>query len=287
MIDSHTHTLYSKHARGTVDEVVGAAIARGVRILTITDHAPFPVDPGNRLLRSELHRYFDEVHEAKQRHADQITVLAGLESDYLPGYEPLLAEMLGEVAPDFVIGSIHYVFIGQRKINVWDLTDMRDPAVLKAYFDSVRDLLGSGLFDALGHVDTVLRAGLSEEAFMQWFRPLVPLMIEHNVAYEINASGAKKSMLDPRGVEVSGGWSYPCKQLVADLEQLGASFTIGSDAHRPEDVGTGLIEVLRVLGESCPRRLSWYEGRCRRDVAVDSVFPQLLRPKTSSAAARA
>ena len=283
MIDSHTHTHYSKHASGTVDEVVRAAIARGVRTLTITDHAPFPVDQGNRLLRSELRRYFDEVHEAMQRHAEQIKVLAGLESDYLPGYEACLAEILGEVAPDFVIGSIHYVFIGQRKVNVWDLQDMRDPAVLQAYFDSVSGLLRSGLFDALGHVDTVMRAGVGEEAFMQWFSPLVPLMIEHNVAYEINASGAKKSMLNAKGIEVSGGWSYPCKPLVAELERVGAAFTVGSDAHRPEDVGTGLVEVLDGLGDACPKRLSWYEGRFRRDVPMDVAFPQLLRSKTSAA----
>lgn len=284
MIDSHTHTHYSKHARGAVDEVVRAAIARGVRILTITDHAPFSVDQRNRLLHSELRRYFDDVHEAKQRHAGKITVLAGLESDYLPGCEPGLVKMLEEVAPDFVIGSIHYVFIGQCKINVWDLQDMRSPAVLEAYFESVRGLLGSGLFDALGHVDTVLRAGIGEEAFLQWFRPLVPLMIENKVAYEINASGSKKSMLDSQGIEVSGGWSYPCKLLVTELERLGARFTIGSDAHCPEDVGTGLVEVLQGLGDACPRQLSWYEGRCRRDVATDVVFPQLLRAMTSAAA---
>jgi histidinol-phosphatase (PHP family) len=56
VIDSHTHTHYSKHARGTVDEVIDAAIARGVRLLTITDHAPFPIDPDNRLRRTELQR---------------------------------------------------------------------------------------------------------------------------------------------------------------------------------------------------------------------------------------
>lgn len=283
MIDSHTHTHYSKHALGTVDEVVRAAIARGVGILTITDHAPFPVDHDNRLLRSELRGYFDEVQETKQRHAGQITVLAGLEADYLPGYETYLADMLGEVTPDFVIGSIHYVFIGQRKVNVWDLQDMRDPIVLQAYFDSMHGLLGCGLFDAVGHVDTVLRAGIGEEAFLQWFRPLMPLMIERNVSYEINASGAKKSILDSGGLEVPGGWSYPSRRLVAELKLLGASFTIGSDAHRPEDVGTGLVEVLYGLGDACPRHLSWYEGRCRRDLSMGAAFPQLVRAASSVA----
>jgi len=56
MIDSHSHTFYSKHAIGTVDELVRASIAAGVTVLTITDHAPFPVDMDNRLLASELDR---------------------------------------------------------------------------------------------------------------------------------------------------------------------------------------------------------------------------------------
>lgn len=281
MIDSHTHTHYSKHARGTVDQVVRAAIARGVRVLTITDHAPFPVDNGNRLLRTELRRYFDDVHEASERHGDQITVLAGLESDYLPGYEPYLAEMLDEVSPDFVIGSVHYVFIGQRRVNVWDLQGMRDPMVLQSYFDSVSGLISSGLFDALGHVDTVLRSGIGDKEFLQWFSPLAPLLVEHNVAFEINASGPKKSTLDAQGVEVSGNWSYPCRPLIAELERLGVAFTVGSDAHRPEDVGTGLVEVLKGLGDACPSLLSWYQGRYRRHIPMDVAFPQLSRSNES------
>jgi len=275
LIDSHTHTHYSKHARGTVDEIIGAAIARGVRLLTITDHAPFPIDPDNRLRRTELQRYVEEVREASQRYAGQIRVFTGLESDYLPGYENYLADMLGEVSVDFVIGSIHYVFLKHRKINVWDLEDIRDPSVLDAYFDSLPGLFTCGLFDAVGHVDTVLRAGIGEETFLRRFRPLVPLMIERQMSYEINASGTKKTMLDAHGVEVMGGWSYPSKTLVAELREQGAGFTIGSDAHRPEDVGTGLDTVLHALGEAAPLKLSWYEGRQRRDMATALAFPQM------------
>lgn len=41
MIDSHTHSKYSKHAVGEIEEVVISAIKNNVKILTITDHAPF------------------------------------------------------------------------------------------------------------------------------------------------------------------------------------------------------------------------------------------------------
>lgn len=287
MIDSHTHTRYSKHASGTVDEVVRAAIARGVEVLTITDHAPFPVDQDNRLLRSELHDYFAEIREARRRYADRITVLSGLEADYLPGFEPYLNAMLTEVSPDFVIGSLHYVFIGERKINVWDLQSMRDPAVLEVYFSSLRSLLGCGLFDTVGHVDTVLRAGICEGAFMHGFEPLIPLMLERDVSYEINASGARKSRLDTEGAAQPSGWSFPSRQLVGKLGLLGASFTLGSDAHCPADVGTGLVEVLHALGDACPKNLSWYEGRRRRELSVEIAFPQLAISKCSRPSATA
>lgn len=43
-IDSHVYTKYSKHAVGEIEDVILVAISRGVRIITITDHAPFPID---------------------------------------------------------------------------------------------------------------------------------------------------------------------------------------------------------------------------------------------------
>lgn len=85
MIDSHSHTFYSKHSIGTVDELVRASIAAGVTVLTITDHAPFPVDMHNRLLASELDRYFADIERAREIYQGQITILCGLELDYMPG----------------------------------------------------------------------------------------------------------------------------------------------------------------------------------------------------------
>ena len=84
MIDSHCHTYYSKHATGTVDELVRASITTGVTVLTITDHAPFPVDSGNRLLESELEQYVADIDSARQTYLGQITILCGLELDYMP-----------------------------------------------------------------------------------------------------------------------------------------------------------------------------------------------------------
>ena len=103
MIDSHSHTFYSKHAVGTVDELVRASIAAGVKILTITDHAPFPVDSNNRLLEAELECYFADIERARQEHQGKIKILRGLEFDYMPGADAYNREMLARYELDFAI----------------------------------------------------------------------------------------------------------------------------------------------------------------------------------------
>lgn len=171
MIDSHSHTFYSKHATGTVDELVRASIAAGVTILTLTDHAPFPVDTDNRLLASELDRYFADIERARNSYQEQITILCGLELDYMPGTDAFNRELLTCYPMDFVIGSIHYVEVpDETMVKVWELPRLAGQAFLDRYFANLEGLLDSGLFDAVGHADTLLR-GVPEDIFLRRFEP--------------------------------------------------------------------------------------------------------------------
>ena len=121
MIDSHTHTHYSKHAVGSVNELVEAAIVKGVKVLTITDHAPFYVDSKNRLLENELNQYFEDINRAKEIYDDDIMILTGLELDFMPQSYSYLEKMLSQLKLDFIIGSIHYIPIKNEIVRVWDL----------------------------------------------------------------------------------------------------------------------------------------------------------------------
>lgn len=234
MIDSHSHTFYSKHATGTVDELVRASIAAGVTILTLTDHAPFPVDTDNRLLASELDRYFADIERARNSYQEQITILCGLELDYMPGTDAFNRELLTCYPMDFVIGSIHYVEVpDETMVKVWELPRLAGQAFLDRYFANLEGLLDSGLFDAVGHADTLLR-GVPEDIFLRRFEPLLAPLARSGIAFELNASGLRKSSLDPAtGREVQGFWSYPSRELVAQLIAHEVPFTVGSDTHDP------------------------------------------------------
>lgn len=275
MIDSHSHTSYSKHATGSVDELVRASIEAGVSILTITDHAPFPVEADNRLLADELDRYFADIKQARMVYDGQITILQGLEFDYMPGTETFTRDLLAAYPLDFAIGSIHYVKVpGEPMVKVWELPRLAAEAFLDRYFANLEGLVACGLFDAVGHADTLLR-GLPEDLFLRRVEPLLTLLARSGMAFELNASGLRKSSLAPlTGHEVQGLWSYPSKRLLPQLIAHAVPLTIGSDTHAPEDAGAGVAELMSELRPLGLGRISYYQGRRRIDVDIDTLLPK-------------
>lgn len=272
MIDSHCHSFYSKHAVGTIDELVCASIAAGVTVLTITDHAPFPVDAQNRLLESELEHYFADIDKAQQTYKGEITLLRGLELDYMPGTERYNRQLLAHYPMDFVIGSIHYITVADEPmVKVWELPRLAADSFLDKYFAQLEALLESRLFDAVGHADTLLRS-IPEDVFLRRFEPLIAPLVRSGIAYELNASGLRKSSLDPTtGKEIAGRWSYPSRALLEKLLRNNVPLTIGSDAHDPRDAGTGIAELIEALMPLGLQSISYYQQRQRIDVLLDDL----------------
>lgn len=282
MIDSHNHTFYSKHAVGSVDELVCASLAAGVTVLTITDHAPFTVDSGNRLLEAELEQYFTDIDNARCAYRGEITLLSGLELDYMPGTESYTGALLARYPLDFAIGSIHYVTLDHEPmVKIWELPRLAGEAFLQRYFDSLQGLLESGLFDAVGHADSLLR-GIPEARVLHYFEPLLGTLARSGIAWELNASGLRKTTLDPiSGLEVDGLWSYPSRTLLGQLIDLNIPFTIGSDAHDPLDAGAGIAELMHALRPLGLQRLSYFHQRQRTDIALDTLISAIEpEPKT-------
>lgn len=192
----------------------------------------------------------------------------------MPGADAYNRELQARYELDFAIGSIHYVELpGEPMAKVWELARLSAPAFLDRYFAHLQALLECGLFDAVGHADTLLR-GVVEDVVLRRMEPLLPLFARNGVAYELNASGIRKSSLLPGSTrEVQGVWSYPSRPLLPQLIAHGAAFTIGSDTHDPRDAGAGirpLVDELQPLGLE---RISYFEGRRRIDMPLDFFSP--------------
>jgi DNA polymerase (family X) len=99
----HCHTVYSDGAN-TVEEMVRAAAAMGMRYITITDHSP-TATYARGLLEDRLKMQWEEIARV-QEEVKEVTILRGTESDILPDgsldYPDRLLEQF-----DVIIASIH------------------------------------------------------------------------------------------------------------------------------------------------------------------------------------
>ena len=94
--DIHSHTYYSFCGKDTPESIVEAAIAGGIQLFGICDHnagagfcrldaftAPIEVIP-NEYDQYVLHRYFDHISLIKEKYAEKIRILRGIEVGTAP-----------------------------------------------------------------------------------------------------------------------------------------------------------------------------------------------------------
>lgn len=99
--DLHSHTYYSFCGKDNPEQIVEAAIAGGIELFGICDHnygvglarkdlRKHPDVVSLDAYRAHLTRYFDHINLVKEKYADRITVLRGIEvatqnlNDYVP-----------------------------------------------------------------------------------------------------------------------------------------------------------------------------------------------------------
>jgi histidinol-phosphatase (PHP family) len=260
-LDLHNHHRRCGHARGELVDYVAHAVAIGLPTLGVADHAPRFADahdhplPRIQMARSEYPRYLAEVGELRERYADRLELLVGIEADFLPGTEAIYREALTDTGLDYVIGSVHE-FDGVHVYgpDTWSGRDL--PGLYRAYFAHVRAAARSGLFDVLAHFDAVKVFGPDVyEVAADEIEPTLDAIADSGIVVEINTAGLRKC-----------GEIFPRPDLIGRLHERGVSFTFGSDAHRPEELVYGAAEVGRVLDRHGIDTLVSFRGRERRVV---------------------
>ncbi len=135
----HLHTGYSDGA-GTVEEMVMAARARGLRYLGISDHSQSAFY-ANGLKEPRIRAQWDEIAAVQHKYRD-IHVFKGIEADILPdGSMDYPNELLAEF--DFVIASVHSRFnLPEREQTARICKALSNPYVTMLGHPTGRLLLG-------------------------------------------------------------------------------------------------------------------------------------------------
>lgn len=266
LVTMHTHTNYTGHGHGTVEELVAAAERAGIRAIAVTEHYPMSpdMDPTNEvsMAADRVPQYLIDIAGAAAAHP-ALEVIPGCEVDWLGQQEDRDFSQLDFSNFVHILGSVHYLdgwaFDDPAEEGRWH--DVGVDAVWRRYFEvwceaaSCRDTP----YTCMAHPDLVKKFG---------YRPSFnPQPLYDEAAEAVASSG--------RMVEVNtSGLTYPCAELFPAPELLrtfcraGIPCTIGTDAHDPAVVDRNLMSGLRALYDAGYRCVTvpTKSGDCREIV---------------------
>lgn len=249
--DYHTHCYLCNHAAGTIEDYIKSAINLGFTEIGVSDHFPMQLLPEHfhiyAMSLEDFHTYMDEIKRLRVKYKDQITVKISSEVDFFQsafnGYKNILKPFMEDF--DYIIGSIHAVpFPGTSDAIPIDeaqavpiITEMGIDKIYLEYYNSLLKMVRSGFFQIIGHFDIPKKYGLFPQDPDRIWQKVLQILdhIENNgMAVEINTSGFHRKI----------NQQYPNEEIIKELMQRRIPITLGSDAHRPQDVGFKFEDII-------------------------------------------
>lgn len=260
--DYHTHTPLCLHAQGSPEDFVQQALRLGLADYGISDHMPMPQDETHafddwRMRSAQLPEYLEWVDRARRCAAGTgLRVLAALECDWFAGIEPWIGELRARAPWDYLIGSVHYLgSLGSVDDSVYAQTTTSGSVESdwSLYRSAILELVQSGLFDMLGHMDLVKIWGRRPAAELTVFwEPVLEALQVSGMVVELNTAGWHKPCAVP----------YPDEAVLCELLRRCIPIAINSDAHAPGVLSRDFERGLALLRRLAPKGLREYTYPC-------------------------
>lgn len=261
----HTHSTWCD-GRDSPRQMIQAAIERGFAVLGFSSHAMLPEDDTPWVLTPEkAPRYAAEIRSLAEEFKDRIRILCGVEADYIPlGANPDRATYAA-VAPDYIIGSIHFVRAEDGARVPVDHTPellaqgLREhfggsgEAFVRAYFRQQREMVANFDFDIVGHLDLVRKFNLKHPYFDEsaaWYRD--------ELEQTADALASSGKLVEVNTGAIGRGWltdAYPSVGFRELLRKRGVGFVLSSDAHAAEGLDAAFerfADAEEYVGPCCP-----------------------------------
>lgn len=229
-INYHVHTPLCNHATGSMPAFIRQAIAIGLSEICFLDHLTLtPVDRGLTMSLEEVPLYYHSARRLATRFRDDIQVKVGLEIDYHPDLTRPVYDIVSTLDFDVIGSSIHY--LGDMDIvtrqSGWRLGEGDTDAVYAQYLALMDRMLDEDYFDLVCHFDLPKKYGrLPCRSFETEINALLTKIKARGLAMEINTSGFDNPIAE----------MYPSPEILQSCLLLGIPVTLGSDAHRPNQL---------------------------------------------------
>ena len=236
LTDYHTHSHFSGDCDTPTAQMIEKAISLGMTHLCFTEHLDldYPVREGENLnFDLDTPKYREEFLSLKNKYSNNIQLLWGVELGLQNHIYPPLHKYVQENPFDFVIASSH--LCGSSDPYYPDFfEDKNEDEVYALYFSSILENVQNFTdYDVYGHLDYIVRYGPTKDArysyekYRDIYDPILKTIIENGKGIELNTGGIKYGLKE----------LHPCTAVLKRYKELGGEIiTIGSDAHKPENL---------------------------------------------------
>ncbi len=249
--DGHVHTFLCRHADGAMEAYVEAAIAKGLRRISFLEHLESGIDyaPRTWLTEEDFDYYFREGERLRQVYGELLEIELGVEVGYNPECPKQLLNQLSRRNWDRIGLSYHFHrlpgatthlnLLSRKRDNLETMKRYGSEQLLAHYFDVLIEAVSVIPATVLCHLDAGLRhlpGRMLSGAHRRQIDTLLAAVHRSAMALEVNTSGYDLRELP-----------FPPPDIIHQAQSLGIALVLGSDAHRPGDVGRHFERVPELL----------------------------------------
>ena len=257
--DFHVHTTFCD-GKNTAEEMVLAAIDRGLTRLGFSGHAHMPFDDGCAMSPEATDAYRREVSRLREEYRDRIEIFCGIEQDF---FSDVTAE-----GYDYVIGSVHSLRIGGEYLSVDESGETFRRAVsehfdgdalsfAEEYFRLAAQVVERTGADLIGHFDLVTKFNEggcffdeNHPRYIAASNAALDALLRTGRPFEINTGAVS------RGYRRS---PYPGLRILRRIAERGGRVILSSDSHRSDTLCFQFAEA-QALAESVGLKVERFQA---------------------------
>ena len=248
--DLHIHIEGGEYSLEWIDRFVSQAVKMNLSEINLLEHSVRIKEFHKTFVDAEGYNFYQRQWMAEKRKSAKsldeyigliekvksreypIKVSFGLEICWFEQYEDDIARLAKSYPFDYLLGSVHWIdnwTFNQRKYQ-WKGRNINQ--IYKRYFELQESLVESGIFYACAHPDLIMCHSLYPDFDLaEAYRSLCRKAKENSVALELNSARGKNLGINEEFFNIA----------VSE----GVAFTVGSDAHSPQDTGKGIKEIYK------------------------------------------
>lgn len=257
MKDCHIHTNISHDGISSIEEYLKYASLIGVDEITFTEHYDDYTGLETKLKTLDVLDYYNKY--LLYKNDEILKTNFGIEIGLQPDLVNEIENKVTQYHFDFIIGSSH---ITCKKDMAMDKSFFegysRKEAYLRYFKEVLQNIILYNQFDVYGHLDYVVRYGgydskkIEYSEFKEILDEILTNLIKKDKGIEINTSGIRYGLGNP----------HPNVDVIKRYKELGGRIiTMGSDAHKIQDLAKNFNEAFDILEDVGYKEIAIYHNR--------------------------